>query len=61
MKLKLFSVISFLIISISTGYAQNTGTLKGQITTNDYQAISLVDISIKGTNKGASTNKKGSL
>ncbi|SHG47778.1 Outer membrane receptor proteins, mostly Fe transport [Salegentibacter echinorum] len=59
MKLKLLNVISFLIISISTGYAQNTGTLKGQITTNDYQAISLVDISIKGTNKGASTNKKG--
>lgn len=59
MKIKLIIILSFLFVGLNTSYAQNTGVLKGSVKTNEGLALNLVNVTIKDSNKGASTDKNG--
>jgi iron complex outermembrane receptor protein len=56
--------IKFLLLSLLLGpmaLAQNAGTVKGTIKTSDGEPASFVTITLKGTNKGASTDNAGAF
>ncbi len=57
MKTKLLSIIASVFLSISA-FAQ-TGTIKGTVKTSDGQPAEMVNIGLKGTSKGNTTNSKG--
>ena len=49
----------FSVIFSITGYSQHTGTIKGTIKTTDGSPAEFINIVLKGTNKGTTTNSKG--
>jgi iron complex outermembrane receptor protein len=58
MKIK-FLLLSLLIAHLAL--AQNKGTIKGFVKTSDGQAATFVTVTLKGTNKGTSTDNNGAF
>jgi iron complex outermembrane recepter protein len=59
--LKILIAFFALGLRISTSYAQNTGNLKGRVLTSDGTPAEFVNVSIKGTSKGTSTDGNGNF
>src|SRR5882724_7510803 len=56
------SILLFFIFSFTlsvTAYSQHNGTIKGIIKTADGSPAEFINIVLKGTNKGATTNSNG--
>lgn len=50
----------FMLLAVPVlAFTQTTGIIKGHITTPDNKGLELINVSLKGTNKGAITNNKG--
>ncbi|MDW7692023.1 TonB-dependent receptor [Flammeovirgaceae bacterium SG7u.111] len=57
---RILSVLSILLLLVPSGVlAQNTGIVKGSIYSTNGSPLELINVSIKGTKKGATTNENG--
>lgn len=54
-----FSIINFVIILSNTAYAQQTGIIKGRVTTADNKPAQAITVALKGATLGTITNEKG--